>query len=81
MVDHLTYPPRVLIWALICCRLTVTDSNGLSAVAHASLLVKPEPYYPPQALAGKDLLIKLPNDKGTLDGSESTAFKVTLSKD
>lgn len=57
-------------------RLTVTDQDGLSAVTFATVTVNPEPYYPPQALAGKDQLLKLPNTDVTLDGSKSTAFKV-----
>lgn len=60
-------------------RLTVTDADGSSAMTYATVTVKPEPYYPPQALAGKDKLLKLPNNQVTLDGSQSTAFKVTLS--
>lgn len=54
----------------------MTDADGLSAVAYATVTVNPEPYYPPQASAGKDQLLKMPNDEVTLDGSKSVAFKV-----
>lgn len=57
----------------------MTDAGGLSAVAGATVTVQPEPYYPPQALAGKDQLIKFPNNQITLDGSKSKSFKVSHS--
>lgn len=56
--------------------MKVTDADGLSAVAYATVTVNPEQYYPPQASAGKDQLLMLPNDETTLDGSKSTSFKV-----
>ena len=55
----------------------MTDAGGLSATADAIVTVQPEPYYPPQALPGKDQLIKLPNNHITLDGSNSKSFKVS----
>ena len=58
------------------CRLTVTDRDGLSAEAYATVLVQPEPYYPPIASAGKDQLLLLPNDHVVLNGSSSKVFKV-----
>lgn len=59
-------------------QLKVTDADGLSAVAYATVTVNPEQYYPPQASAGKDQLLMLPNDETTLDGSKSTSFKGEL---
>lgn len=71
------FHPHTHTRAPLLCRLTVTDEDGVSAVTFASVTVNPEPNYPPQASAGKDQLIKLPNSEVTLDGSESTAFKVS----
>lgn len=55
----------------------MTDREGLSAEDYATVTVSPHPYYPPQALAGKDYIIKLPNSQVTLDGSRSTAYEVS----
>lgn len=59
-------------------KLTVTDTDGLSGVAYATVSVNPEPYYPPQASAGKDQLLLLPQNKATLNGSNSIAYKGEL---
>lgn len=55
----------------------MTDAGGLSASADAMVTVQPELYYPPQALAGEDKLIKFPNNQISLDGSKSKSFKVS----
>ncbi|PVD53388.1 hypothetical protein DC498_05820 [Terrimonas sp.] len=52
--------------------LKVTDSNGLSATATVTVVVKAAPL-PPIADAGSDATITLPASSITLDGSKSTA--------
>ena len=66
----------IMFSSFLCGRLTVTDADGLSGVAYATVTVNPEPYYPPQASAGKDQLLLLPQNQVTLDGSNSIAYKV-----
>jgi len=55
----------------------VTSSDHLTAVEYATVSVQPQPYYPPQAVAKGDLVIHLPKDSVTIDGSRSKAYEVT----
>lgn len=52
-------------------KLTVTDSSGETDSTEASVTVKKEQDYPPEANAGNDIVIRLPNNSVTLDGSKS----------
>ncbi|HRP30596.1 MAG TPA: PKD domain-containing protein, partial [Agriterribacter sp.] len=55
--------------------LTVKDSNGNSATANVTIVVKPAPVVPPVADAGSDISIQLPQAVITLDGSKSYSSK------
>lgn len=57
--------------------LKVTDSNGASSTAVATITVKPAPL-PPVANAGANITITLPQNTITLDGSASTAPSGTI---
>jgi hypothetical protein len=54
-------------------QLKVTDSNGNSATASATVIVNPAPAAPPVADAGSDISVQLPVNLITLDGSQSYA--------
>ncbi len=53
-------------------QLKVTDNNGKSATATITITVKAAPL-PPTANAGKDILLTLPLNSVTLDGSKSSS--------
>ncbi len=56
------------------CRLTVTSEEGLNSTAYATITVLPRPYYPPLVVAKGDLVIHLPKDTFTIDGSDSQGY-------
>lgn len=53
--------------------LTVTDNRGASGSDTFQLIVNPAPPEPPVAMAGPNLVMDLPNDSATLNGSQSYA--------
>ena len=59
-------------------KLTVTDSDGASAMAYVDLKVVPERDYPPRANAGSDVVLKSPNSDVVLNGNGSTDDKPGL---
>ncbi|XP_066919277.1 dyslexia-associated protein KIAA0319-like protein isoform X1 [Clytia hemisphaerica] len=59
-------------------KLTVTDSNGETDSTEARVNVKKEQDYPPEANAGNDVVIRLPNNSVILDGSRSKDDKGKL---
>ena len=59
--------------------MTVTDSDGAQSEAFVDLRVVPEPDYPPQANAGSDVVLKLPNSEVVLNGNASSDDKPGLS--
>src|SRR5690606_9858532 len=54
-------------------QLRITDSNGSSATADVTVIVKPALVKPPIADAGNDFSVQLPSDALLLDGSRSYA--------
>ncbi len=56
---------------LLSFRLTVIDSDGAAAVATAKVTVLVDKDYPPIAHAGNPVVLHLPNNEATLDGSAS----------
>src|SRR5690606_38444588 len=54
-------------------QLRITDSNGSSATADVTVIVKPALVKPPIADAGNDFSVHLPSDALLLDGSRSYA--------
>ncbi|CAL1530068.1 unnamed protein product [Lymnaea stagnalis] len=59
-------------------RLTVTDSDGASNSTQANVTIKKEKDYPPQADAGSDVVIHLPQNSLNLFGNSSSDDKGTL---
>ncbi len=57
--------------SLLSLRLTVTDADGAAAVATAKVTVLVDKDYPPIAHAGNPVVLHLPNNEATLDGSAS----------
>ncbi|XP_059481063.1 dyslexia-associated protein KIAA0319-like protein [Neocloeon triangulifer] len=52
-------------------RLTVKDRHGASSQAQAQIIVIKETDYPPEANAGQDVIIYLPQNALTLNGNQS----------
>ncbi|XP_046859670.1 dyslexia-associated protein KIAA0319-like protein isoform X3 [Xenia sp. Carnegie-2017] len=53
-------------------KLTVTDTKGLTDTDTVSVTVKRDDNKPPTAVAGPDIVVKLPNRAAALDGSSSS---------
>ena len=53
-------------------KLTVTDKDGLTDSATATVEVVKDTDYPPKAVAGEDIVLYLPNNNATLNGNQST---------
>lgn len=69
----------VLFKKLSCFRLTVKDSDHASNSTTANITVLKVPDYPPVANAGQDMIIYLPHNSVTLNGSLSTDDKGIVS--
>ena len=56
----------------------MTDLDGASATATARVTVLQEKDYPPSAHAGNPIVLHLPNNEATLDGSGSKDAEVCV---
>lgn len=59
-------------------RLRITDNKGATDDDYVTVVVKPAPNSLPAANAGSDIVITLPDNKATLDGSASADADGTL---
>jgi len=66
---------RNLIAGLYHFKLTVTDDEGETDSTEASVIVKEEQDYPPEANAGSDIIVRLPNNTAILNGDKSSDDK------
>jgi predicted esterase len=67
-----------LVAGVYTFRLQVTDAGGVSDADTVTITVHPAPNVPPVARAGEDIIISLPANSATLNGTASTDADGTI---